>query len=619
MIKTFFALLLITSFTYSQTLEDSLQKVNQLRLYESRQWQRFLHLEFDLLHSHLSEADGQGFFLHENGKTDPKSELEALVKEIFSSDEINCKFPARVKWLREKLSMTKAKFNHCSKYLEYKKNFYTRSVSIVFSSYYLDSPASAFGHTLLRLGRDRRGEQLKKMELLDTGISYGIMQMSSNPIIYSLTGVLGTNAGGYSVIPYFYKVREYNDFESRDLWTYHLNLSENQIDKMLDHLWELDHTYMDYFYFTENCSYNLITLLDAVNPDWKLKERLPFYVIPVQTIFALAEVPGLVKKIDFRPSLRKNLDHNYQKLSKSEKKLFHETLESKNLSILKKSSLEKEDKTKVLDVLMMAMDFKHAREIMNEKGENFEWKNKILALRSEYPFPGLNESAPMRQKDRPDLGHSLARVGLGYSEHRSLKSSYDFQYRFAMHDFLDPTVGHPERALLEFFHVKLKYYEDLKKIRLSEWSLINISSLNPWSNLHNKLSFKAQFGTRVIEDKTCELCFSPMAKIQSGIALQAYKFTLGTFFAFDFAGSNKMKKNWARVGIGPDIILHAAWSDRLLSMLDYKYLYFPLQQQHHWKIAQETRWSFIKNFSIGIKNQYNSDNWSVSSMLYYYH
>jgi len=36
-------------------------------------------------------------------------------------------------------------------------------------------------------------------------------------------------------MPYYLKVREYNDMENRDVWEYELNLSPEEIDRLLMH------------------------------------------------------------------------------------------------------------------------------------------------------------------------------------------------------------------------------------------------------------------------------------------------------------------------------------------------------------------------------------------------
>ena len=70
----------------------------------------------------------------------------------------------------------------------------------------------------------------------------------------------------FHALPYFYKVREYNDYESRDLWEYDLNLSPRAVAMLVAHLWELGSTYFDYFYLSENCSYHSLAVLGVAEP-----------------------------------------------------------------------------------------------------------------------------------------------------------------------------------------------------------------------------------------------------------------------------------------------------------------------------------------------------------------
>src|SRR5690606_41368354 len=57
--------------------------------------------------------------------------------------------------------------------------------------------------------------------------------LTDNPLLYSLRGLLGGFPGRYQLVPYFLKVQEYNNAESRDLWTYELDFSPEQIRSLL--------------------------------------------------------------------------------------------------------------------------------------------------------------------------------------------------------------------------------------------------------------------------------------------------------------------------------------------------------------------------------------------------
>jgi len=69
-------------------------------------------------------------------------------------------------------------------------------------------------------------------------------------------------------------VKEYGDFENRDIWEYRLQLTAAQTERLLMHVWELKESYFDYFFFTENCAYQLLPLLEVANPELHLTDRL---------------------------------------------------------------------------------------------------------------------------------------------------------------------------------------------------------------------------------------------------------------------------------------------------------------------------------------------------------
>ena len=65
--------------------------------------------------------------------------------------------------------------------------------------------------------------------------------------------------------PFYLKTQGYSNLESRDLWDYDLDLTPAQIAFLLKHAWEMGSTYSDYYFFTKNCSYQLLTLLEAAD------------------------------------------------------------------------------------------------------------------------------------------------------------------------------------------------------------------------------------------------------------------------------------------------------------------------------------------------------------------
>ena len=64
-----------------------------------------------------------------------------------------------------------------------------RSITLVFSSYYLNSPASAFGHTFFRINKDDRRSDQTDLELLDYGIDFSATVDTNNALAYAFKGL----------------------------------------------------------------------------------------------------------------------------------------------------------------------------------------------------------------------------------------------------------------------------------------------------------------------------------------------------------------------------------------------------------------------------------------------
>ena len=125
-----------------------------------------------------------------------------------------------------------------------------------------------FGHTLLRVDAK---DQTRHKELVAFAINFAAEpETDDNPALFAIKGLIGSYPGRYTVMPYYRKVREYNDIESRDIWEYKLKLNEEEVNRVLLHLWEMQRAEFDYYFLDENCSYQLLSLLDVAREDLSL-------------------------------------------------------------------------------------------------------------------------------------------------------------------------------------------------------------------------------------------------------------------------------------------------------------------------------------------------------------
>jgi Domain of unknown function (DUF4105) len=252
----------------------------ELRLHERREWHRLLHYISNLTSSGVhSLADSPAFFLAPDGKINPQAELEATLASFFSdAEETNdrqnaqCQFVARHAWLDRELGFDPARLpvQPCKRFQAWREALNPQGVTLVFPAAHLNNPSSMYGHTLLRV--DAR-DQDERTRLLAYAVNYTANTTETNGIVFAINGLFGTYPGNFSMMPYYLKVREYNDLENRDIWEYELNLTPQEIDRLLMHIWELGPVWFDYYFFDENCAYYLLEALEVARTDLDLSSH----------------------------------------------------------------------------------------------------------------------------------------------------------------------------------------------------------------------------------------------------------------------------------------------------------------------------------------------------------
>ncbi|WP_080035249.1 DUF7843 domain-containing protein, partial [Leptospira interrogans] len=160
--------ILSSSFVFSEE-KNPIQLYQEIALSKkldlNRYWRLLLHYRDPIFFGKSkSEADGNEFFLSPNGKTDPKAELLETISSFFREplpEEIEetklhpfCKYPERFRWLDSQLNFDRGllpKLN-CERYKNWIEALNPTSIKLIFASFYLNNPASLFGHNLLKIG-----------------------------------------------------------------------------------------------------------------------------------------------------------------------------------------------------------------------------------------------------------------------------------------------------------------------------------------------------------------------------------------------------------------------------------------------------------------------------------
>lgn len=440
-----------------------------------------------------------GFYASPRGRTDPRAEYEASLAALAAPDpgdgkHFSCRFPARTAWLAARAGVAPAKAD-CSKYEDWRRLLDAGSVSLIFASAYMDNPSSMFGHTFLRLERRATGGD----PLRDNTLNFAAETGADGGVAFAVKGLLGLYPGKYTAMPYYMKIAEYNDMENRDLWEYRLELSSAEVDRLAAHAWELGQGTFPYYFFSKNCSYQLMPTLEAAAPRLSLMDGSPAIVGPADTLHAARDTPGLAPAAVYRPSHATTMAQRRALLTGPERRA-SEAYAAGRFAEGDAMSAAWPSARRAL-VLDAASDH-----ILYKKGfspdvppEVRELERGVLVRRAKVPEPP-QELAPPPWAAPPDEGHLRHRVQVGYGA-RNGGSFVEVSWRPGYHDLLDRPHGYPPGAAIEGSSARLRYDRDDRRVSVRDARLVEILSAAPWDPWAKQPSWSAGTGLETAFEK----------------------------------------------------------------------------------------------------------------------
>ncbi|MGA4322237.1 DUF4105 domain-containing protein [Ectopseudomonas hydrolytica] len=452
-------------------------------------WIALGHYETGKLGGWRSYVDDEAFFLAADGASNPGAELVATVRALYQPAELGdrhpqCVYPARTRWLRERLALTDLPSPDCAEFRAWFKDVNPHSTVLVFPAAYLNSPSSMFGHTLLRI--DQPDIDSHNTALLSYALNFGaFIEGDDNSILYAWRGLMGGYPGLFALVPYREKLSEYSRLENRDLWEYRLNLTPEETGRMVEHVWELKQIRFDYFFFDENCSYRLLELLEIARPGIELTERFPITAIPTDTVRAVKDA-GLIERIDYRPSRERELLARAQPLQADEEvwvlRLSQDPAHLEDADYL---ALPDERRALIQDAAFRLVRYHASNE---ERSANAQRSFQLLSAINRNPPPSLQLERP----PLPEAGHQSRTWQLAGGS-RDERAFAEYGLRMAYHDLNDNLDGFQLGAQIEILQLKLRQYEG-NHWQLQRLDLANIRSLTPRNALLQPLSWQVGGG-----------------------------------------------------------------------------------------------------------------------------
>lgn len=517
---------------------------------KSRQWQVTMQYWKNIAGQTVSRIDDPSFFYSKFGKHDPEKELKAYLKALRNNsnlEDLICKRPARFRVVNEKFKLVEkglVKVPSCERLEKWKAGLGKKAIALIFPAAYLNNPASMYGHTFLRFNSNSGS----KDALLAYGASFGATTGQDGGVAFAAKGLLGGYLATFSLEPYYDLTRKYGDIEHRDIWEYELKLTEEEIERALDFIWEVGNSYVDYFFFDENCSMYVLATLEYARPSLYLLENFGLYVIPSDTLRVLNQESGLVGEVLFRASLTSRLENQAKFLNDEDIELAKGIAEGQ-------SSVNSPKVTANL----AEFSFDYLEYLSNKSKISVEDSRRlsieILKKRSE--LEQISEK-PQIQGERPDLSHPSGKLSVSTGL-RDDSFFSEYRIRPSYHDNLDPSEGLIRGQSIQFFDLKFRHYEH-DNFELTSFYPIAIQSFAPVGKVFSPVSWELNVGLdrqMIPSDDFKNEQGSYIGVLQGGVGktVGGDNFNLSGLLDFRMSGSKAYTDDRFSLGAGPALRL----------------------------------------------------------------
>ncbi|MBA5762634.1 DUF4105 domain-containing protein [Vibrio sp. 404] len=480
--------LLIGCGLFAPSFAFSATSLNVEKLAHDPYWLKLGHYIPSTFTGYKGTVDSEEFYLSAQGASSPQQELQATIDVLYSEDatlaeQKRCEYPARYSWLQSKLGK-QAELN-CPELETWREVLDPEGMTLVFPTAFMNNPSSMFGHTLLRIDAK---DQTRHKELVAFAINFAAEpETQDNAALYAIKGLVGSYPGRFTVMPYYRKVREYNDIESRDIWEYKLKLNEKEVERILLHLWEMQRAKFDYYFLDENCSYQLLALLELARDDLQLIDQFPLHAIPSDTVEVLNSAQ-LLERPAYRESFGTRLLHQANEI---DPELFEAAIQAKQGKFPTSEQYSEQERAAILEFAYEWLNFE-LYDVGLERDPTAKRLTELLYQRSRIKVDSPFSEVPTPEVS-PEKGHASARTGLSYQYSDQLGVMMTFEGRIAYHDLLDSQQGFIPGAKISFLDTQLSVDEQGTS-RFDRFYLIDAMALAPSNRVFDSLAWNARIG-----------------------------------------------------------------------------------------------------------------------------
>lgn len=502
------------------SLTEALSRADAMGLSDQQGWRRLLHFPVG---ASESEIVAGRFFLAPTGDRDAGAELDATLAAAYApvgedpNDHALCKYPARIAFLAEALDWTPPDAPDCSRFRLWSGDGDFTGARLMFAAGDLTSPASFFGHILMRFTDE--ASQDEAIGLFDSSINFGaVTNEDDSQLVYMARGLLGGYLSAYSHTTYFEHHHSYSDVEQRTVWDYQLNLTQEQVDFLVNHSWELQDARWRYFFLTENCAYEFARLMElAVGEPFLPNSKIwstPLDVFETASKLRGADGQPLLGEVRKVPSRQEDFRAAFATLSPPEKSALRRLI---NTGEALGDNLSQAERTRVLDAASQYIVFAQNRarneeEIAEVQGLRLDVVRQRLALPA-----GLSVDTDAAERGKPPhLGNSSSMVRVIPLENSQLGTGVEVNFRPAFTDFLVLPQGNLPYSELRIGDIAFLLRED--QVTLRRLDLLSLATVAPSPTdvgLDKQRALRVRFGA---EDQSlsCTDCLVGFAEVGMG-------------------------------------------------------------------------------------------------------
>ena len=470
----------------AERLQHYLTVARQDKLWKDPQWLALGH--YEKKYFKYTSPFTVGFFLDADGAESPEKELIKTIEQLYGENDLRlqCRYLARAQWLNMVLRIDVQDILPCEERQAWKKQLNVKGVSLIFAASDMGNASSSFGHTFLKMINP---ENAQNKDLIDYGINYAANADASEGVFYALKGLFGMYNGQFTMLPYHQKIREYINLEGRDIWEYSFNFTAEETDFLVNHLIEMENARAPYYFFSDNCSYQILKTLEVVRPDLKLSQEFQYFTIPIDTVKKLTGLPSpIFVSRKYKKSLKTDYLESFAKLGVLQKKALDVAVA--DLGIPDDYELTKLEKAQVYET---AMKFYSLRAFTSNKDYD-EQKYQLFLKRAAM---GIIAGADIvSNPEPPEESHDSSALyfGMGQDDFENGQKTFtSLKFRHALHDLEQQDFGTVTFSQNEMASIEARYINTDKgneKFHIYKFTFLNLVNLNPVTQLDKNFSWK---------------------------------------------------------------------------------------------------------------------------------